>query len=208
MSQIQAILFDLGGVLLQMGDITPRLQLSESIGIPLSQMYELVFWSPSAQSAVIGEKTIKQHWQWISQALNINPDDIPAMIEQFWSTDCLNEGLVLEIESLKAKYKIGLLSNAYDNLRQVLHERFPIASLFDEMIISAEVGLAKPNPHIYRLALKRMDVQPAEAVFIDDRAENIDVARAEGMEAIQYLDNRQVIGDLDRLLGDSSTGES
>ena len=90
------------------------------------------------------------------------------------------------IRKLHPRYKVGLLSNAWDDLRQTLHERWNIDGLFDEMIISAEVKMVKPDPRIFHLAVERLGVQPAEAIFIDDIAENVEAARREGLFAIQY----------------------
>jgi HAD superfamily hydrolase (TIGR01509 family) len=56
----------------------------------------------------------------------------------------------------------------------------------DDILISAEVGLAKPDPRIYRLAAERLGVRPDEAVFVDDFAANVEGARAVGMRAIHF----------------------
>ena len=112
----------------------------------------------------------------------------------------LNIQLADLIRSLRGHYKIGLLSNAWSDMRQVLDKRFHVADLFDELIISAEVGLAKPDPRIYRLAVQRLNVQPSETVFIDDMLKNVEAARLEGLHAIQYLDFEQMLAELNPLL--------
>ncbi|HNT25213.1 MAG TPA: HAD family phosphatase [Anaerolineales bacterium] len=197
---IRAILFDAGSVLFGMGDLSIRQRLAERIGVPLARIDDLVFGSPSAQQATVGELTVDQHWQQVMAALGLPLEMLPDFMAQFWSADVLNIQLADLIRSLRGRYKIGLLSNAWSNMRQVLDERFHVADLFDELIISAEVGLAKPDPRIYRLAVQRLDVQPSETVFIDDVLKNVEAARLEGLHAIQYLDFEQMLAELNPLL--------
>ena len=112
----------------------------------------------------------------------------------------MNRELVETLPSLRERYRLGLLSNANDDLRQMLTERWQITDQFDDMIISAEVGLLKPDRRIYELAVSRLGVQPDEAVFIDDMPVNVEGARIAGLQAIQYLNNQQVIEDLESIL--------
>lgn len=197
---IRAILFDAGSVLFGMGDLSIRQRLAERIGVPLAQIDDLVFGSPSAQQATVGELTVDQHWQQVMAALGLPLEMLPDFMAQFWSADVLNIQLADLIRSLRGHYKIGLLSNAWSDMRQVLDKRFHVADLFDELIISAEVGLAKPDPRIYRLAVQRLNVQPSETVFIDDMLKNVEAARLEGLHAIQYLDFEQMLAELNPLL--------
>jgi epoxide hydrolase-like predicted phosphatase len=168
--------------------------------VPLEQINALVFDSPSALRALVGELTIGQHWQEVGVALGLPPAELPGFVQQFWSADELNDEVVELLRSLRPRYKIGLLSNAWDDLRQTLDERFHVVELFDELIISAEVGLGKPDPRIYQLAVQRLGVQPAEAVFIDDVLVNVEAARGEGLYAIQFLSFEQAQSELSALL--------
>ena len=63
---------------------------------------------------------------------------------------------------------------------------FGFDRLVDEMIISAEEGIAKPDERIYRIALEKMGVEPEEAVFLDDLSANVEAARQLGMKAVQF----------------------
>jgi putative hydrolase of the HAD superfamily len=85
-------------------------------------------------------------------------------------------------------------------MRQVLTERWKIADAFDELIISAEVGIAKPDPRIYHLALERLGVAAGEAVFVDDFLENIDAAQALGLHTVHFRNPDQARTELDHLL--------
>jgi HAD superfamily hydrolase (TIGR01509 family) len=63
---------------------------------------------------------------------------------------------------------------------------YPIIDNFDGIVISAEVGVMKPAPKIYRLAAESVGVEAAEALFVDDVMANVEGARAVGMEAVHF----------------------
>ncbi len=181
-------------------DDRPRVKLAEQLGVPVSHLDELVFFSDSARRASMGEIKVAQHWMAVGEALGIQPEAMPGFLEQYWSADDVNWPLLAFIKGLHPAYKVGLLSNAWDDLRKTMQERWNMAVLFDDLVISAEVGFAKPDPRIFRLALQRLDVQPAETVFIDDMPVNVEAARREGLFAIQFLDTQQTLTDLQSLL--------
>jgi putative hydrolase of the HAD superfamily len=91
----------------------------------------------------------------------------------------------------------GLITNSWG---LGIYERAPM-DLFDETVISGDVGLHKPQPEIYLLACERLGVEPADAVFVDDLRENIAGAEAVGMEAVLHRDSAETIARLERLLG-------
>jgi len=201
MAHIQAVIFDFGGVLVRMVNDEPRLMLAEKLGVPLTRLDNLIFFSDSSLKASKGEIKVKQHWDAVGDALGIPPEDMPDFLEQYWSADDVNWELLDFIKNLRPSYKVGLLSNAWDDLRQTMHERWNMDVLFDDLVISAEAGYIKPDPRIYHLALERLGVAPADAIFIDDMLVNVLAARNEGMHAIQFLDNQQTLPELLRLLG-------
>ena len=89
-------------------------------------------------------------------------------------------------EALKPHYKIGFLSNASDDWMNDLFTGEQRA-LLDDVILSFQVGIAKPDKEIFQLAANRLSVLPEECVFVDDIAHYCDGAREVGMEAIQYV---------------------
>ncbi len=197
---IKAVIFDLGGVLVRTEDQAPRHALAEHLGIPRGQMYFLVFDSPSAQQASRGELTVSQHWEAVRQALGLPEAEIDRFSQEFWAGDRLDAELVAYIRSLRPRYRTALLSNAWDDLRGYLTGRWGIADAFNELVISAEVGVTKPDPRIYHLALERLGVQPGEAVFVDDFKENIEAARALGIHTVHFQSRPQALAELEGIL--------
>jgi putative hydrolase of the HAD superfamily len=91
----------------------------------------------------------------------------------------------------------GLISNSW--VRD--HYTDEITALFDVAVISAEVGMHKPQPEIYELAAKRLGVAPADCVFVDDLRENCAGAEAVGMTAILHRAPNETIARIEELLG-------
>ncbi|MEW5872178.1 MAG: HAD family phosphatase [Chloroflexota bacterium] len=198
---IRAVIWDMGGVLVRTEDQTPRQQLAERLGVSLDELYHLVFGSERALQTSLGKKTTRQHWSEVGQALGLSsPEEISGIERDFFAGDRIDMELVDYIRGLRPRYKTGLLSNAYDDLRHMLERVWGIADAFDDLVISAEVGVVKPDPAIYRLALERLGVRPGEAVFVDDFARNVAAAQAEKMHAIHFQNPAQARQELEQLL--------
>ncbi|GAB4470166.1 MAG: HAD-IA family hydrolase [Anaerolineales bacterium] len=197
---IRLILFDFGGVLLRTEDPQPRKKLAAEFGLDVAELIYLVFGSPSALRASVGEITAEQHWHEVAATLGATEDQIPYLKEQFFAGDCLDETLVQWIRSYRKTHRVGLLSNAWDDLRGFLNHQLGILNLFDAVIISAEVGVMKPDRRIYELAAQTFNVSPNEAVFIDDLLENVHAAQNAGMNSFQFRTTPQTIQDLQHLL--------
>jgi putative hydrolase of the HAD superfamily len=98
--------------------------------------------------------------------------------------------------------KTGLISNSWG---LGIYDRAP-TDLFDAAVISADVGLHKPQPEIYLLACERLAVEPNEAVFVDDLRENCAGAEAVGMTALLHRDPEETVARLEELLGVQLSG--
>lgn len=197
---IHAVIFDFGGVIVRTENRIPRQQLASRLGMTYEQLSDLVFDSDSARRAALGEINTQEHWETIRLKLGLSPREFPAVPLEFWGGDSLDRDLMDYIRSLRPEYSTGLLSNAWDDLREVLENGWKIAGAFDAIVISAEVGVAKPDARIYRTILEHLGVAPAEAVFVDDFSENVAGARAVGMRAIRFQNSHQVRVDLDQIL--------
>lgn len=171
---IEAVIWDLGGVLVRTEDHTPRQKLAEKLGMTYTQLSDLIFSSESARMATRGEITTQEHWENVRAKLALSPREFPRLRKEFWRGDNLDTELVDYIRGLRQDHTTALLSNAWDNLRQVLIEEWKIVDAFDEIVISAEVGLSKPDTRIYQLTLEQISIAPGQAVFIDDFPENVE----------------------------------
>lgn len=110
----------------------------------------------------------------------------------------LNAEVTALIRALKDRYKIGLLSNASSYLRSVISEH-NAWDLFDEVLISSEHKMLKPEQRIYKTILSMLGVLPGEAVMIDDRQKNVDGAQDAGMKGILFTGAAALVAELKRL---------
>jgi 2-haloacid dehalogenase len=92
------------------------------------------------------------------------------------------------------------LSNWSAETYPLTRERFPFLDELDGVVISGEVGLAKPDPAIFRELISRFDLNPGTTVFIDDWDRNVAAASDLGLIAIRFFDAEQLRHDL-RALG-------
>jgi putative hydrolase of the HAD superfamily len=111
-----------------------------------------------------------------------------------------NDVLLDYIRELKKSYKIGMLSNVANNWIRDYFLTEDEQALFDEMIMSFEVGMTKPDPRIFLLACDRLRVGPHEAVLVDDVERYCEAARRERLQAIVYEDFEQLKHELNEIL--------
>ena len=197
---IRAVIFDFGGVLVRTEDQAFRRALAARLDMTSEELGALIFESNSARQAILGEITTQEHWDFVRKILKLSEEEFPSVPLAFWGGDILDTALMDYIRSLHPQYKTALLSNAWDDLRGKLRQTWKIDDAFDEIIISSEVGFAKPDLRIYRLTLDRLRVNPDEAVFIDDFQENVDGAILAGLQTIRFESSHQVLKALSRLL--------
>jgi len=177
----------------------PRQQLADRLGMDYDDLNKIVFDSESSGRASIGEITSEEHWTSIIQRLKRPASELSLIRDEFFAGDIVDRTLVEYIRSLRGKYKTGLISNAWGDLRDfVIREKFDDA--FDKMIISAEVGAMKPNPKIFQVALEQFRVSPNEAVFVDDFLVNIEGCEKAGMKGIHFQDPQSAMQQLKKLL--------
>jgi len=106
------------------------------------------------------------------------------------------------VRALRGRYQVALLTNAWPDADRLLLEKqgLDVHAEFDVYVNSADVGLRKPDPAIFRLTLERLGVAPQEAVFLDDSLPNVEAARALGIHAIHVTDPTTALAELELLL--------
>jgi len=131
------------------------------------------------------------------------PKDIYAYFARAYSARIRpNTQLLRLLDDLRATgMKTAVLSNTIDIYREI-QERAGIGRNdgFDPVIYSWRVGLRKPDPRIFELALKELGATPEQVIFIDDKAEHIRAAGLIGMKTILFKDNETAISQIERFL--------
>ncbi|MFZ1249173.1 MAG: HAD family phosphatase [Candidatus Saccharimonadales bacterium] len=124
------------------------------------------------------------------QALVATTGESTATIRYQFEHTVPNVELLDYIETLRPRYKIGLLSNASHDVVGEVFTREQ-AQLFDEMVSSFHVGLAKPDPKMFRLMAQKLGVDPSECVMVDDQTRHIAAAKKLGMKTVLYASVEQ-----------------
>ena len=105
------------------------------------------------------------------------------------------------VEAVRRARAAGVATCLVSNSWVMDHYTEEIRALFEAVVISAEVGLHKPQPEIYLLAAERVGASPDQCVFVDDLRENCAGAEAVGMTALLHRDPQATIERLEQLLG-------
>ena len=170
--------------------------------MPEGSLDAVVFHSPIAARASVGELPEAAVWAHLADRFQLSADQLKEFRRDFWIGDRLDTVLVEFLRATRRKMKTAILSNAWSGARKVFEQDFGLGEVVDAMIISAEEGIAKPDARIYHLAAERLGVHPAEAVFVDDFAENVHGAVAVGMQAVWFRDTAQALAEVRELTGD------
>ena len=200
---IRAVIFDVGGVILRTEDQSLRLKWAERLGVSPEVLSATVFDSEAAAEATVGRIPAEAAWAHVAATFDLDADALAQLRADFFAGDRCDDALVAFLRGLRPAYKTGILSNAWSDGRQVIAGKFALGDAADDLVISAEVGVAKPDPRIYELATTRLGVRPEETIFVDDFVRNIDGARRFGMQAVHFRNREQTIADVRALL----TGE-
>jgi putative hydrolase of the HAD superfamily len=163
------------------------------------EMDKFVFECETALLASIGKITEIEHWLDVTRRLKRPESEMPRLRDTFFGGDAVDLEIVNLLRSLRQTHKTGLISNAWDGLRPwIISQKFDDA--FEDMTISAEIGIMKPDARIYQHALEKLGVQPEEAVFVDDVQKNISACEALGMHGILFRSSEQALADVKQLL--------
>jgi 2-haloacid dehalogenase len=108
----------------------------------------------------------------------------------------VHETVDLLTELHRAGVRLLALTNWSAELFPVARQRFPFLGLFDDIVVSGEERLAKPDPRVFELLERRAGTPLSRCVFVDDSARNVDAARSLGMDAILFTDTGHLRADL------------
>lgn len=200
MKVIKTIIWDVGGVLERTEDYTPRRQLAAELGFEPRALEDLFFGNTDAFRYQLGQISITEHHANIARQLGCSAEEMEVYFERFFSGDRLDTELVAFIRTLHETYTTAVLSNYGSRLREKITDLWGIGDAFDDLIVSFEVGMMKPNPAIFHLALEKTSSQPHEAIFIDDSPENVGAAQALGIHAVRFTTSQAAIQQVQALL--------
>jgi 2-haloacid dehalogenase len=195
-SSVQAVVFDLGGVLI---DWDPR-HLYRSIfdGEEEMEAFLSTVCTPEWNAELDRGRSFEEMVELLRSEHPERRDQIEAYHLR-WD-EMLGESFEGSVRILRelhsAGYPLYALTNWSAETFHIAPERYGFLSLFEEIVVSGEVGVVKPDPRIYELLVERTGLEPCRTVFVDDLGENVRVAKEHGFIGVLFQEPGQLRRDL------------
>ncbi|HEX8973982.1 MAG TPA: HAD family phosphatase [Patescibacteria group bacterium] len=194
--EIKAIIFDYGGVFTRETRLLPMYEhCAKKYGKEISERL-----MEKANEAWNHEQVVKSpvgsYWNILSDHFGVSAEEVLEESGNFYGF----EKDVLELaKSLKKKYKVGMITNNIMHWFDDNIKNRGLDEVFDDIVTSYDVGIAKPDRRIYELALENLGVLADECVFIDDSERNIIGAQNVGMRTVLFKNLGQLEDELKEL---------
>lgn len=193
---ITDIIFDLGGVIILQGDFGLH-SLDKEFGLEAGTLNKIA-------SDVFEQKSTKKDFDEVAYFQKkyqgvLSLDKYQRAITCLNNSEKTNEPLLDWIRQHKSQYRISLLTNNSPSLGMILHEKFGISDLFDNVFNSVEIGWSKPSLQIFEYALGKLSAKSRECVFVDDNPGNVESAVQLGLAGIVFRDNASLFAQFDKL---------
>ncbi|MEV4174199.1 HAD-IA family hydrolase [Nonomuraea sp. NPDC049709] len=192
MIPFDAVLTDLDGVLRHF-DHAAQADIEARYGLPLMKT---AFDPELITPPTLGQASEAQWAESIAVALGGDERARQAVDEfiriRFW----VDEDVRALLARVQEHVPVIIVTNAMDTLEEHL-DLLGLTYFADDVVSSARVGVAKPDPRIYRIAAERAGAAPERCLFVDDRLPNVEAARVLGMTGVHY----RTLADLTAVLG-------
>lgn len=184
-----AVVFDWAGVLTE-PPLTGLIRYNTELGLPEGVLPAFVRGDEEFARVERGESTIKEFLKGVcvrvERAHGVRVD-IRALATAMSASRVLRQDMLALVDELSRTYDLAVLTNNVSENRSHLAATLPL-DRFTMVLNSAELGLRKPDPEVYRELLRRLDRTAAEVVYIDDFEENLPPAADLGITTIHYRD--------------------
>jgi putative hydrolase of the HAD superfamily len=193
-----AVLIDIGGVLLADHLTAAASAWGKRLGITPQAFLAAVFAGNDDQ-VLIGRAGQTAWWRIIADRLHLDDKQAAAIRADLAARHTWNTALLTELRRIRGRATITIVSNAWPDIRAGLADA-GLLDLADTVVLSCEVGFAKPDPRIYTMALHSVRADPADALFIDDTPEYVDAARSLGMTGHLHTDTSETVTRIGRFV--------
>jgi putative hydrolase of the HAD superfamily len=146
---------------------------------------------------------------WLRQVADVLRDDygivgqLDSLADAWFDGRETNREWLEQLERVKARgLFVGMLSNMVPSWDEHWRRMVPVEKIFDDVVLSFEVGIRKPAREIFDLAARRAALTPGECVLIDDSSKNCAAAAAAGWRAVHFLDAATAVAQLEAILGE------
>ena len=200
MAELRGLLVDFGGVLTTNVFESFR-DFCVKEGLEAEAFLDLFRSDPKARAELrrveTGQIDEDEFGEFLAVTLGV--EDRVDLVNRLFAGMRADEPMVEAVRRAKAAgIRTGLLSNSIGAGR---YDRSQFPEMYDGVVISAEVGMHKPQPEIFRLGAERIGLPPDQCVFVDDLRENCEGAEAVGMTAVLHRGAESTLPRLEELLG-------
>jgi len=181
---IKAVIFDFGGVLVSEGF---QNWISSNIAPYETIKHEMM---PLQDKVDIGELPVGAYNEYLSQKTGKLPEKIEEEIINNYN---IHKDVFQLVKKLRQKgVKTAIITNFPKKWFDVLSKRYKLDSMFDEIFVSSVLKVIKPQPEFFQKALDVLNIQPGEAIFIDDKERYTKAAESLGIHAIVFKNEQQL----------------
>jgi FMN phosphatase YigB (HAD superfamily) len=225
---IEAIIFDIGGVLFENIQELFLPDLARRHGLDPDQLLSLGYHHGAAWG--LGQATEEDYWRGILADAGLEPGLMPELVAETATYIRPIPETWEVVHALPPGLRVGLLSNTTHEWVRRLREVAPLLvgrgqravsevtvgegflARFDPVLLSCEAGLCKPDPAFFALLLQRLELPGPRVLFVDDREDNLTAAAAFDIQGHLFIDAAGLRADLERrgvqmLRGDRLKGE-
>ena len=182
---ITTLIFDIGNVIVPFDYLRGVRRFSEVTGLSEEKIERFFYLSELQHRYAKGQISSEDFFETLRREFDLKIDYrafVPIWNDIFW----LSVPMDRMVRFLKGNYRLAAITNTSDLHFRYWLENYPVLGLFERIFASHELGLCKPDPEIYRLALDKLRVKPDETLFVDDMEENVAAARELGMRAVLF----------------------
>ena len=193
--QVRAFLFDVGNVLFRFDHMRAAAQITNGTQASPQALFQLFFESPLVVDHDEGRISTEEFYARLRREIGLNLSY--GRFLEVWNDIFTEDRQMTALAGrLAERYPCYLISNTNPAHFEFLRARFPILDQFRGSVLSYEVGHLKPHPAIYRRALELVGLPAEEILYVDDRADLIEAARALGFQVHRFEDADGLQGEL------------
>lgn len=195
MSRIEAVIFDLGNVLLPFNWEIAADRFCARTGRTRRELDDYIVTTPFMNELCVGQMDKVEYYRIMAREFGFDDsyDEFALIWSDIFTTD---EEMIALVARLKGRQRRFVLSNTNAIHMDFVMARYPFMHTMDGLILSHEVGLMKPDRRIYEVTLERFGLEAAKSVFIDDILMNVEAAQGAGIHGIHH---RSAAGTQDEL---------
>jgi putative hydrolase of the HAD superfamily len=198
---LPCLIVDIGGVL----ELTPHTgwpaRWERRLGLPEGAIEERMadVWAAGMVGAIDEAGVSAQ----LAARLGLDDEQLGGVLGDLWAEylGSPNQEMIDYLASVRERCRIGILSNSFVGAREREQAAYGFAGLVDHIAYSHEIGVEKPDPRAFEAVLTALGAEPADCLFIDDHAPNIEGARAVGLQSHFFAGNAEAIARIEQHLG-------